>query len=437
LRRIPIIAVALATMGVVLGLVGPAAASASRPDRPAAPAAAAGNGRVSILEVEGLIDPVLADFIDRSITEGERARVVAVVLQMDSPGAVIGDDRLVALARHIHEATVPVAVWVGPSGSSATGGAAQLAGAAQRLGLAPGARLGKTGDLVAPDLMSDTFLAARERLHGGTVGDKEARKLKLAPARPAPVIGEFLIDLEGFDSHTVQKDGRTVRVPDTTPVFSALPVQDQLFHTVASPPAAYLLFLIGLALIVFELYTAGVGVAGLVGAGCFVLSCYGLAILPVRPVALGLLVLAMFGFTVDVQTGVPRLWSAIGTGALVVGSVTLYDGIGLSWITLLVGIVGIPLFMIAGMPAMVRTRFSTPTIGREWMIGEEGEAVTNVDPDGVVRVRGALWRARTNRATPIDLRSGVRVVEVDGLLLEVEPLEGGAVDYREKRRGSD
>jgi membrane-bound serine protease (ClpP class) len=55
----------------------------------------------------------------------------------------------------------------------------------------------------------------------------------------------------------------------------------------------------------------------------------------------------------------------------------------------------------------------------------------------VVRVRGALWRARTNRATPIELHDGVRVVEVDGLLLEVEPLEGGAVDYREKRRGGD
>jgi membrane-bound serine protease (ClpP class) len=89
------------------------------------------------------------------------------------------------------------------------------------------------------------------------------------------------------------------------------------------------------------------------------------------------------------------------------------------------------------MPAMVRTRFSTPTIGREWMIGEEGEAVTNVSPDGVVRVRGGLWRARTNRATPIPLHGPVRVVEVDGLLLEVEPLEGGAVDYREKRGGSD
>ena len=75
--------------------------------------------------------------------------------------------------------------------------------------------------------------------------------------------------------------------------------------------AAYLLLVIGLSLIIFEFFTAGVGVAGLVGAGCFVMSCYGLANLPVRPWALALIVLAMFGFAVDIQTGVPRLWSVI------------------------------------------------------------------------------------------------------------------------------
>ena len=101
------------------------------------------------------------------------------------------------------------------------------------------------------------------------------------------------------------------------------------------------------------------------------------------------------------------------------------------------GIGGTALAMLAGMPAMVRTRFSTPTIGREWMIGEQGEAVSSVDPDGVVRIRGALWRARTNRATPIGVDDAVRVVEVQGLLLEVEPLEGAAVDYRDKRRPED
>ena len=73
---------------------------------------------------------------------------------------------------------------------------------------------------------------------------------------------------------------------------------------------------------------------------------------------------------------------------------------------------------------MVRTRFSTPTIGREWMIGEMGRAVTDIAPDGVVQIREALWRAYTNRATPIEELDRVRVVGIEGLVLEVEPEEG-------------
>jgi membrane-bound serine protease (ClpP class) len=136
----------------------------------------------------------------------------------------------------------------------------------------------------------------------------------------------------------------------------------------------------------------------------------------------------MFAFAVDVQTGVPRVWTGIGIVALVTGTFTLYEGLGLPWIALSLGVVAVVLFMLAGMPAMVRTRFSTPTIGREWMVGDLGEAVVQLNPDGVVRVRGGLWRARTNRATPIDRGEPVRVVEVDRLLLEVEPLEGAAAD---------
>lgn len=434
MRRLPILGLLLALVGLLLGLAGQAGATTGAPaqEPPTDP------GRVSVVQVEGLIDPVLADFVERSIAAGEDAGVVAVVLQLDSSGAVVSDERLAELARTIGSASVPVAVWVGPSGAQATGGAAQLAGAAERLGIAPGARLGRTGALVVDeDQLSEAFLAGRDRLATGTINDEQARDLGIAVEQPAPVIGEFLIELEGFVTEEVEVEDRTVRQPVTQPVFSALPVQDELFHTVGSPPAAYLLFVIGLALIVFELYTAGVGVAGLVGAGAFVLGCYGLAVLPTRPIGVALLVLAIFGFTVDVQTGVPRVWSAVGVLSLVAGSLVLYDGLSLSWITLLVGIVGTSVAMVSGMPAMVRTRFSTPTIGREWMIGEEGEAVTAVSPDGVVRVRGALWRARTNRATPLAEADAVRVVEVDGLLLEVEPLEGGAVDYREKRRGDD
>ena len=85
------------------------------------------------------------------------------------------------------------------------------------------------------------------------------------------------------------------------------------------------------------------------------------------------------------------------------------------------------------MPAMVRARFGTPTIGRDWMIGELGTVVGAVAPDGVVEIRGATWRARTNRATPLAAGDAARVVAIDGLTLEVEPLDGAAIDYRERR----
>ena len=163
-----------------------------------------------------------------------------------------------------------------------------------------------------------------------------------------------------------------------------------------------------------------------------VLGGYGLAVLPTNAYAVGLLVFSMFGFGIDVQTGVPRVWTGIASVAYLLGSVLLYDGRSLSWITLLVSVLGMVLAMLAGMPAMVRSRFSTPTIGREWMVGEEGVATTAVDPDGTVLVRDAPWRARTNRATPIPDGAPVRVAAIDGLVLEVETLEGAARDHRER-----
>jgi membrane-bound serine protease (ClpP class) len=83
----------------------------------------------------------------------------------------------------------------------------------------------------------------------------------------------------------------------------------------------------------------------------------------------------------------------------------------------------VALFMLAAMPSVVRARFSTPTIGRETMVGEVGSATAALNPEGMVRVREALWQARTNRATPIAEGDPVRVIGVEGLVLQVEPVE--------------
>jgi membrane-bound serine protease (ClpP class) len=186
------------------------------------------------------------------------------------------------------------------------------------------------------------------------------------------------------------------------------------------------MLLIALALAVFEFYTAGIGVAAGTAVLFGALAAYGLGVLPTHPLAVALLGLAVFGFAIDVQAGAPRLWTGIGVAAYLAGGVWLYAGLSVAWwVLVLMGLL-VLLFFVSGMPAMVRTRFSTPTIGRDAMIGRVGVALSGVDPDGTVDVNGAPWRARTNRATPISSGDPIRVTAIDGLVLEVEPEAGGA-----------
>lgn len=410
MRRLSTGALGAVLLGFALLLVASPAASA----RGAAKADDVPPGRAGVVKVSGLLDPVLVDFVSQAIEEAEAQDALSVTLQLNSAGAVVSDAEIDALTEQMRASDVPVAVWVGPSGSKALDEAARLVEAAADSGMAPGTRI--TG----PD--------------GETLDDEEAVAAGVVD-RAAPTIGLFNVELDGFESRVVDgEDGRPTREPVTQTVFSQPPLWSQLAHTVASPAVAYLLFVIGMALILFEFFTAGVGVAGVVGAGFFIGACYGLEVLPANAWAVGLLVLSMCAFGIDIQTGVPRFWTAFALVAYVVGTLGLYDDLRLSWITLGVSFAGMAVAMVGGMPAMVRTRFATPTIGRDWMIGEKGEAVADVDPEGTVKVRDALWRARVNRATPIDAGDPVRVVGISGMILEVEPEEGAARDYRDRSR---
>jgi len=436
-RRLPTTGAILVVLGVLvgaLGLIGPASDAGAQ----GADSSDAVTGEtpfttdfVAVVKVSGLLDPVLVDFVEQSVADAEAEGATALVLQTNSTGVVVSDADFAALLERISSATVPVDVWVGPSGSDLTGTAAQLVGVADQVGMAPGTRLGDAGEPVTDVLDMERIAPITDR----TVNAQEARDLGITTF-DAPTIGDFLVNLPEVQTREVTaENGETRREPVTQIRFGQLSLLSQLFHTVASPAVAYLLLAVGLALIVFELFTAGVGVAGVVGAGSFILAGYGLGVLPIRLWAVALIGLSMVAFAIDVQTGVPRFWTGAGFVMFVVGSFAIYDGFSLSWVTLLVAFVGLALTFLAGMPSMVRTRFSTPTIGREWMVGELGRAVTAVDPDGVVQIRDALWRASTNRATPIDELDRVRVVGIDGLVLEVEPEEGGARDYRDRSGG--
>ncbi len=443
MRTLPI---ALAALAVAAGVLsGCADGGEEGAPTGTAPAVAA----VDVVEVSGLIDPVMVDFVERRLAAAGEDASQAVILQVNSKAAIVDDAKAAELATAVAHAPVPVGVWVGPSGARAYGVAGQLLAVADVTGLAPGARIGKLGEPLLVDGQRVSLPGdAGAAVVVGSLGADQAREagvLRLGSGvndRPTATLGEFFDALDGvevdgrvLDTTDVVQDADGVRrQPIAQARFFKLELAPRLMHTVASPPVAYLLLTIGLVLLVFEFFTAGVGVAGVVGALALVLGAYGIAALPARWWAVALVVVAIPAYAVDVQTGVPRFWTGAGTVAFVVGSLLLYgQGLALSWLTLLVGIGGVLLAFLAGMPSMVRARFSTPTVGRDWMVGELGEADGPIDPDGVVTIRGARWAARTNRATPLAAGARARVVAIDGTTLEVEPETGGARDHRERR----
>ena len=229
---------------------------------------------VDVFEVSGLLDAVMVDEISKAIDRASSGDAQALILQMNSRGAVVSRSEMAKLAERIHTADIPVAIWVGPSGSRVYGLPAQLLAVADVTGMAPGTRIGRMGTpLIVPGVDMD-FGQATAELRSGTLGFQDARRLgalKLTTSdEGVPVLRNMVFALDGLtindsvldtvverldDDGTVVRDATTVR-------FSKLGALPRLLHTVASPPVAYLLFTIGLALLIFEFFTAGVGVAG-------------------------------------------------------------------------------------------------------------------------------------------------------------------------------
>lgn len=394
----------------------------------------ASRGCVDVVAVNGLIDEIEADNIVDTLRAAEASgNVEAVVFQMDSPGSAVSDARLNEVAAAIEDSAVPVTMWVGPSGAVALGGAAELVAVADFSSIAPGARIGQIGtqrlrvnrfgELFRGDDLRERDLEGKRAVEAGAVDGFAA------------IVREHIVNIKGVRSTITKVDGDQRQTPVALVRFSKLPLGTQVMHTVASPSVAYLLVASGLALLLFEFYTAGVGIAGVVGAGFTVLAGYGVAALPHNTWALVVVVLSMLAFAFDVQSGVPRVWTGIGMGMFLVGSAFLFVEFRPTWLALVAGIVGIAATMYSGMPSMVRARFGAPTIDREWMVGETGFAVTDVDPEGTVRIQGVLWRARTTvSSTPVRVGETLRVAAVDGLMLQVESEPGAVADRRGVRQ---
>jgi membrane-bound serine protease (ClpP class) len=400
---------------------------------------------VDVVKVKGLVDPALDDFVRGAIERDQRTGAM-VVLQIDSLGGY--GEQAVRLGRFIRGATVPVVAWVGPAGARAEGGALFMVYGSSLAAMAPGAGLGpaRPFDLATAPSHEDPAQVARlggelaSIAPGSGATAAGARRLLSGPALPAgpaldagavAVVATSVCDLlDKLDGRSVTTGaGSAVLETGGCPGGSATvrfqgmgPVR-RVLHAVGTPTAVYLLIVLGVWGIAFELTQPALGLAGIAGATFLAFAGYGLGVVPVRWAGFALLLAGMGLQGLDVVVRRLGLLTGVGTAAFVAGSLLTWRGVASAidlpvWLVVVATVAGV-LFFGFGMTVALRAkeRVRSAQVG---LVGLVGEVRSDLNPEGGVYVKGAIWRARSIDG-PIRKGSRVRVKGVDGLILRVEP----------------
>lgn len=455
-------------VALVLGALSPWVTSALAADDP--PEAPAGlpteapelHGRFYVVEVDGPIDSIVADEIRGALARAADPAndTVGMMLRFKKVPGALGVDSA-ALAEDVRDAAVPVVAFVGPAGSSeVAGGGLLLVAAADLVVVAPEVSLGPldpvdllTGEPVSEEQARSAFASLRPGkdvsgwmalLHSEVVAD--ASGVEGVSDVSAPTVGEALVGVD--ERAVVLPGGRVVKTdlfelirpagsdtaqqaPKVLVLFTNLGYVDGFLHKMHTPTYAYVMLAIGLLAIAFEFYAVSVGIAGILGALCFAIGFVAAGALPVNWWAVALLVVGTVLLCVDVQQGTIGGFTVLGAAALVAGSVWFTHGTyTVHWWAIVLVVGGTLSFYAVAMTTVVRTRFATPTIGRDRLLDATGRTVTALVPEGTVEIDGAVWKARAHRGK-IAAGTAVTVRSIQGIVLEVDP----GVD--ESRPGSD
>lgn len=400
---------------------------------------------VDVAKVQGVIDGSLAGFVRDTLRAAE-ASGATLILQIDSSLGSY-DDHALRLGEEIRGASVPVIAWVGPSGARAAGGALFVVYSSSLVAMAPGAGIGpaRPFDLGTSASREDAADVASRRAGleslaraSGVRPDGLGRLMSgsALPAGPArdsravTVVATDLRDLLGtLDGRTVSTSAGTIslatRSTPERPVavrFHEIGPVRRLLHAVSTPAAVYVLLVLGLWGVAFELTQPGFGVAGIAGAASLALAGYGLAVVPVHWLGVALIVCGTGLQGLDVMVRRVATLTVLGTLAFLAGSLLAWWGVAPAidlslWVIALFTAAG-ALFFGFGMTVALRGR-ERVRAAQVGLVGLIGEVRSDLDPEGGVYVKGALWRARSMDG-PIPKGARVRIKGVDGLILRVE-----------------
>jgi len=397
------------------------------------------------IEVDGIINPATAKFITESIDQSTQQGAQCLIIQLDTPGGLMESMR--TIVKKILTASIPIIVYVGPSGGRASSAGVFITMSAHIAVMAPSTHIGaahpvtlgegKESKTMSEKIVNDTvsYIKTIAKTRGRNVdwAEKAVRKsvsITEDEAVKLNVVDFISSDLQDLltkiDGKVIKFDGitRTLLTKGMKPRSMEMSWRYRLLDVISNPTIAYILLMLGIYGIFFELSNPGAILPGVVGGIFLILAFYALQMLPINFAGLALILFAIILFIAEIKVVSHGLLAVGGVISLFLGSLMLiespteYMRISLSIIIPVVAVSAA--FFIFAVTMAVRARLKKPTTGIEGLIGEIGIAVANLAPEGKVSIHGEFWNAVSDQN--IEKGEKVQVAGVTNLILKVKKI---------------
>ncbi len=432
---------------IAMMLLPSLAARMSASDTPAAPL-------VLELKLEGEVEPILATYIDEGLADAARRHAALVLITMDTPGGL--SDSMTDIIHHILDSPVPVAVYVNPTGARGASAGFLILLSADIAAMTPGTRAGAATPIFLPGWFSmpiDEVL--RKKINNDATAflrsfsEKRGRNPKLAET--AITDARAFTEQEALDGHMIdliandkdellrELNGREITrfngkkeklsLENYTRAEFELSAREKFLARIVAPDMFFLLLLAGALGLYTEFTHPGMVAPGVVGGICMVLALYAMQILPVNFTGVLLIVLALALFILEAKFTSHGVLLIGGIVSMLLGAAFLIRSPltpgGVSFGVALAATLPFAFITVFLMRLVLKSRKWKTATGKEELLGEEGVVTIALSAgvEGMIRIHGELWRAASEEN--IQVGAKVRVVRVDGLKLEVEPLAPG------------
>ncbi len=401
------------------------------------------------ISIDGDINPVSAEFIVRNIDRADAGHYQCLLIELDTPGGLLESTK--TIVKKMMSSPVPVVVYVAPSGSGAVSAGVFITLAAHIAVMAPGTNIGAAhpvsvgsgGDMDSSKVMGQKVTNWASAWIRG-IAEKRGRNADWAEkaVRESVSINENealqknIIDAVCANEDSLRQwlDGRTVKLEtgerrlhtrSATVVVQEMSWRHRVLYKISNPTIAYILMMLGIYGLFFELSNPGSVLPGVVGGIFIILAFFALQTLPLRAAGLLLILFAIILFILEVKVTSYGVLSIGGIIAMFLGSIMLYEDapgfpVRVDWRVALTLTVATALFFIFALSMALKVRLTKPTTGQEGLIGEQGQALSDIFHDGTVKVHGEIWKAYSD--APIKKGESIAVVSVKGLVVKVTQL---------------